>query len=165
MPMYELIIILALTGYAVYRQTRTHEVTAQGRFRLALIYAVVGVSIGFHFDHTAASLGLLAISLLASLLVGLVRGTRTLVWRADDGRILSRGTVLTVGLFLALIAFKFALGTAAYFAHIPYGNDLGEILLMIGVMVAGQAEITWRRAQRLGAGSEPAAAPAFAGRH
>ena len=63
----------------------------------------------------------------------------------------SQGTVLTVGLFLGLIAFKFALGTDAYLTHVSYSSSMGEILLMIGLMVGVQAEIIWRRAQAMGA--------------
>ena len=114
----ELIIILALTGYAVFQQTRRHEITGQSRFKLAIIYAIVGVVLGVHVAHSAAAVALLGVSLLASLLIGYVRGTRSRMWREADGRIYSQGTVVTIGLFLGLIAFKFALGTVAYFAHI-----------------------------------------------
>jgi hypothetical protein len=147
----ELLIILALTGYAVYQQTRVHQVTANGRFKLAIIYAVVGLCLGIHMTYTPATLGLLAVSLGASLLVGYVRGQHSQMWAEPDGRVFTRGTVLTVGLFLALIVFKFALGTFAYFTHIADSSGMGEILLMIGLMVAVQAEMTWRRAQALGA--------------
>jgi len=155
----ELIIILALTGYAIYQQTRRHEVTGQARFKLALIYGIVGVVLGVHVAHSAASLGLLAVSLLVSLAVGYVRGVRTRAWRAIDGRFYTQGTAFTVGAFLALIAFKFALGTIAYLAHIAYDGSMGEILLMIALMVAVQAEIIWRRAQTLGARRDATVAP------
>jgi uncharacterized membrane protein YfcA len=151
MSLTELLIILALTGYAVYKQTRINEVTGRGRFTLAIIYAAVGLGLGIHVQHSASTLALLAVSLLASLVVGLIRGRRTKVWREADGRIFSRGTAFTIGIFLALIAFKFGLGTFAYFAHVSDNNGIGEILLMIGLMVAVQAEIIWRRAQNLGA--------------
>src|ERR1700743_3619043 len=146
-----LIIILALTGYAVFQQTRTHEITGKSRFKLALIYAIVGLVLGVHVAHSAAAIGLLGISLLASLAIGYVRGTRSRMGGGADGRVYSQGTVLTVGLFLGLIAFKFALGTVAYLGHISYGTSMGEILLMIALMVGVQAEIIWQRAQALGA--------------
>jgi hypothetical protein len=152
----ELIIILALTVYAVFQQTRKHEITGHSRFKLAMIYAIVGLVLGVHVAHTTASVALLGLSLLASLLIGYVRGTQSRMWRDSDGRIYSRGTVLTVGLFLGLIAFKFALGTVAYFTHISYGNSMGEILLMIGLMVGVQAEIVWQRARAMGATKVPA---------
>jgi hypothetical protein len=42
----DLLIILALVGYAVYRQARKHELTGRSRFRLAIIYAIVGLAVG-----------------------------------------------------------------------------------------------------------------------
>jgi hypothetical protein len=152
----ELIIILALTGYAVYQQTRKHEITGKARFKLAMIYAIVGLVLGVHVAHSGAAFALLGVSLLASLVIGYVRGTRSRMWREADGRVYSQGTVLTVGLFLGLIAFKFALGTVAYLGHVSYGTSMGEILLMIGLMVGVQAEIIWQRAQAMGVTKSPA---------
>ena len=56
-----------------------------------------------------------------------------------------------VFIFLGLIAAKFAIGTACYFLHISDDGGFGEVLVMIAIMVAFQAEIVWRRAQALGA--------------
>jgi hypothetical protein len=150
MNAYELIAILALVGYAIYKQTRVSQVTGQARFKLAIIYAIVGICLGVHIAHDRATILLLAVSLLASLVVGFIRGTRTRVWKAADGRVFTQGTVFTVGMFLALVAFKFVLGTVAYVEHISYQSGIGEILLMVGIMLAVQAEIVWRRARALG---------------
>jgi hypothetical protein len=59
-----------------------------------------------------------------------------------------------------MVVAKFGLGTYAYFAHISDGGGFGEILIMIAVMVAFQAELIWRRACALGArtSSRPTAA-------
>src|ERR1700733_9171726 len=82
-----LIIILALTGYAIYQQTRKHEVTGQNRFKLAIIYAVVGLIVGgIYLPKNAAAWGLLALSLALSAGVGLLRGRKTRVWAAADGK-------------------------------------------------------------------------------
>ena len=151
MNTYEMIAILALVGYAIYKQTRISEVTGRSRFKLAMIYAIVGVVIGLHIAHDRGTIVLLLVSFAASLVVGLIRGRRTRVWREADGRIMTQGTVFTVGLFLALVAFKFGLGTLAYVTHTPYEGGIGEILIMVGIMLAVQAEIVWRRAQALGA--------------
>ena len=53
-------------------------------------------------------------------------------------------------LFLGLIAAKFAIGTFEYFHHLARWG-FGEIMLMIAVMVAFQAEIIYRRARTMGA--------------
>jgi hypothetical protein len=78
------------------------------------------------------------------------------VWR-QDGVVYAQGTVLTISLFLALILFKVGLGTLAYFLKVTDDGGFGEVLLLIAVMVAFQAQIVWGRARALGA---PASAKA-----
>ncbi len=149
----EIVALLALVGYAVYRQTRQQEVVGSTRFKLAIIYAIAGVVVGgFSRPHTLAEVLVLAVSLALSVVVGLARGRLTRLW-AHEGRVYSQGTRLTIGLFLGLVAGKFAIGTACYFLQISDDGGFGEILLMIAVMIAFQAEIIWRRARALGAGA------------
>ena len=85
----------------------------------------------------------------AAAFFGLIRGRLTRVWAAADGHAYSQGTPLTIGLFFALVAAKFAIGTAAYFLRVSDDGGFGEILIMIAVMVAFQAELIWRRARAL----------------
>ena len=149
-----IIALLALTGYAIYRQTLRQEVVDKGRFKLAIIYAVVGLAVGgFSRPDTTAEWVLLITSIALSVVVGLARGRLTRMWTEDgpDGRrVFSQGTAVTIGLFIGLVVVKFGLGTYAYFAHISDDGGFGEILIMIAVMVAFQAEIIWRRALRMG---------------
>lgn len=49
-------------------------------------------------------------SLLASVMVGALRGRRTRLWQESDGRVFSQGTPVTVVLLLLLVGGKFALG-------------------------------------------------------
>ncbi len=145
----EIVALLALVGYAVYRQTREQEVIGASRFKLAIIYAVAGIVIGgFSRPDTLAEVLVLVGSLALSVIVGLARGRLTRLW-ARDGRVFSRGTPVTIGLFLGLIAAKFGIGTACYFLGISDDGGFGEILVMIAVMIAFQAEIIWRRARAL----------------
>jgi hypothetical protein len=149
----EIITLLALVSYAIYRQTRQHEVVGASRFKLAIIYAITGVVVGgFSRPHTVAEVLVLVGSLALSVVVGLARGRLTHLWTQND-RVYSQGTPLTIGLFLGLVAAKFAIGTACYFLHISDDGGFGEILVMIAVMIAFQAEIIWRRAQVLAAGA------------
>jgi hypothetical protein len=146
----EIAALLALVGYAIYRQTRTYEVIGETRFKLAIIYAVVGLIVGgFHRPDTPTEVLLLVVSIALSMAVGLARGRLTTIWVAANGRTYARGTALTIGLFVGLVLVKFGIGTAAYFAGISDDGGFGEIMLMIAVMVAFQAEITWRRASAL----------------
>ena len=155
----ELIVIVALVGYAIYRQTRITVITRHGRFTLAVIYTAAGLLSGVHIAHHPTAYGLLAVSIIASLAVGLLRGHLTRMWQAADGRIFTRGTSLTVGLFLGLVAAKFALGTVAYLSHTPYESGIGSVLVMVGIMLAVQAELIWRRAQALRAAAPAARTP------
>jgi len=132
----EFIAILALVGYALYRQTRVNEVTGRGRFKLAVIYTAAGVLTGVHIAHNPTAYGLLAIGLAASLAVGVLRGHHTRMWQTDE-RVFTQGTPATVGLFLGLVAFKF----------------------MVGVMLAVQTEVISRRARALRTARETSAEP------
>jgi hypothetical protein len=146
-----IVALLALTGYAIYQQTRRHEVVGGSRFKLAIIYGIVGFAVGgFSRPDSGVEWLLLVVSLGLSAAVGVARGRLTRLW-AEDGRVWSQGTPLTIGLFVGLVVVKFAIGTACYFLHISDDGGFGEILVMIAVMVAFQAELIWRRAKPLGA--------------
>lgn len=150
----EIVALLALTSYALYRQSRTSEVVAASRFRLALIYAIAGVLVGgFAMPHNLPEALVLAGGLALGVGVGLARGRLTRLW-VEDGRVYSRGTALTIGLFLGLVAAKFAIGTACYFLGITDDGGFGEILVMIALMVAFQAEVVARRARALVASAD-----------
>jgi hypothetical protein len=151
----EILILVAMIGYAIYRQTQRNEVVGSSRFKLAIIYAVIGLVVGgFSMPDTTAEWVLLGASILLSIVVGVARGRLTRVWADDtagERRVYSQGTAVTVALFLGMVVAKFGLGTYAYFAHISDDGGFGEILIMIAIMVAFQAELIWRRAQALGA--------------
>jgi hypothetical protein len=151
MSVHEVIILVAMVGYAIYRQTQRHEVVGHSRFKLAMIYGIIGIVVGgYHVPDSGWE--------WTFLVVGLVRGKYTRVW-AQDGRVFSQGTTFTITLFLLLVVAKFAMGTVAYFRHVPDSGGFGEILLMIALMIAFQAQIIWRRAAPLGArahGHDPA---------
>jgi hypothetical protein len=147
----EILIILALTAYAVYKQSAPHPVLGKTRFKLALIYGAVGLAVGsFYLPPSATSWVILLGSLLLSAVVGVARGHLSALWIEPCGQIMTRGTPWSITLFLLLIVAKFAIGTWQYMTHQPGEHGgFGEVLLLIGVMVALQAEIIWRRALAL----------------
>ena len=148
----ELLVILAMVGYAVYRQTQDHVVEGSQRFKLAVIYGIVGLVVGgFNVPTAVLSWIFLVLSVALSVVVGLARGRLQRVWRATDGALHTQGTPLTIGLMLGMIVIKFALGTIAHFADAADDGGIGEIILMIAIMIAFQAEIVWRRGLRLAA--------------
>lgn len=148
----DIVIILAMVGYSVYRQTKQYEIVGNGRFKMALIYAVIGIVTGVTLPHTVGAISLVVIGLALSAVVGIARGRMTTVWRDNvSGRVYARGTKVTIALFLGLVTAKFAMGVFAYFAHITDDGSFGEILVMIALMIAMQAEIVWQRGRALGA--------------
>jgi hypothetical protein len=146
----EIIAIVALSVYAIYKQTHVSEVTEQGRFKMAVIYGIVGLAVGgFVAPQGGIAVSMLVLSFTLSAVVGLARGRLTRVWVDADGRVLRQGTALTVSLFLGLIVAKFAIGTFDYFEHVHGGTGFGEVMIMIAIMIVFQAEIVWRRAKAL----------------
>jgi hypothetical protein len=154
MPVAEVMAILAFVGWSVYRQAKVTEVTAGPRFRLAVIYAAIGVAVdGFDLPTGLAGVTMIVVGLALSLVVGLLRGRLTRVWADEGGRVFSQGTTVTVALFVGLVIAKFGIGTAAYFAGIDDGAGFGEVLVMTAIMIAVQSELVWRRAKALNASS------------
>ena len=147
----EIVAIVAMTGYAIYKQTVVSVVaTSNQRFKLAIIYGIIGlVAGGFALPHGVAGYGLLVGGLALSAAIGVLRGYRTDIWMEPDGRIVRKGNLVTILLFVGLVAAKFGMGVLAYFKGIQDGAGFGEIMVMIAVMVAFQAEIVCRRAQKL----------------
>jgi hypothetical protein len=75
MTIPQILILLALTVYALYRQSIRHEIDGKARFKLSCIYAVVGVVVGgFYLPTSATSWSVLAGSLALSAVIGLARG-------------------------------------------------------------------------------------------
>lgn len=150
MNLIEIIAVVALVGFAVNKQTRRAEVVANGRFKKAAIYGLVGLAVGgLTMPQGSTAALLLAASIALSVLVGVARGHYTRVWAELDGRVFRQGTRLTVGLFLGMVAVKFGIGTYAYLHQIQDGGGFAEILLMMAVMMAVQAQMIHVRAGAL----------------
>ena len=151
MTPFEVVVIVAIVAYALYRQARRHEVVGSTRFRMAVVYGAIGVVVGgYHLPPTTGALVGLVVSLVLSMVVGLARGRLTRLW-VDGGRVYAQGTALSIALFLALFVAKLAYGTVAYLSGGGDSSNFGDILVMIALMVAFQAEIVWRRARPMGA--------------
>ncbi len=154
--LFHILSLMGLTVFAIYRQTRMGEIAGANRFNIALVYAgIAGVSL-ISSDRTApggAGWFFLLTSLALSAIVGIARGRMTRIWLAEDGRYMRAGTMLTVGLFIIMLAVKIGLGLYAHLNGIEDGAGFAEILIVVATMVAVQAEIVFRRAARLRSGS------------
>ncbi|CAG9167892.1 hypothetical protein CURE108131_16850 [Cupriavidus respiraculi] len=149
MTVPQILVIVALCIYAVYRQTVRNELKGKSRFKLALIYGIVGLAVGgFFLPSSPTSWAILLGGVVLSAMIGYARGKLTRVWE-EDGRLYSQGTPLTIALFLLLILAKFAAGTVEYLTGTSQHGGFGEVMLLIAIMVAFQAEIVWRRALAL----------------
>jgi len=145
----QILILAALCVFAVYRQSRRFEVVGASRFKLALIYAAIGiVAGGFRAPSGVSSWALFLCSFAVSAVVGVARGKLSRVWVESDGTTWSQGTALTISLFVLLVGSKFALGAFEYIEHAgTTAGGFGEVMLAIALMVAVQSEIVWRRAR------------------
>lgn len=151
----QILMLIALTCWSVYKQTLRTEVNGKGRFKMAKIYGIVGLVIGgFYLPTDAIAWATVVLSVGASALVGVMRGNLTHL-TVEDGKVFSQGNALTIGLFLGLVAFKFLLGTWLYFNHPQPHSGFGEIIVLIAIMIAVQAQIVWLRAQKVMAGAMP----------
>ncbi|WP_312774986.1 hypothetical protein [Atlantibacter hermannii] len=150
----QILMLIALTAWSVYKQTIRSEVRELGRFKMAKIYAIVGLIIGgFYLPTDAIAWATVVLSVGASAVTGVMRGNLTRL-TVSDGKIYSQGNALTIGLFLGLVAFKCVLGTWLYFNHPQPHNGFGEIIVLIAIMVAVQAQIVWLRTQKVMAGEQ-----------
>ena len=76
----EILAILALVAWSVYRQTRTSQVTTKSRFKMAIIYTIVGLCVG-GFDRPSGLIGYGMIAHRARAQPGRWPGA----WPADPG--------------------------------------------------------------------------------
>ena len=152
----QLVVVFAMIVYAVYKQTRVAPAAGPGRFKMAVIYAVVGISSlaasGWQSPDGAGWLFLVG-GIVLSVLVGVARGYLTRVWVDAEGRSWRQGTALTISLFVVVVVVKVGLGVIAVGAGVHDGSSFGEVLLVVAVMIAAQIEIVHRRVLAL-AGSE-----------
>ena len=83
----EIVLVVALSAYAVYQQSRVSRVDGGTRFKMALIYGVVGLAVGgIDLPSGTAGYALLAASIVLSVVVGLARGRLTREWDAATAR-------------------------------------------------------------------------------
>jgi hypothetical protein len=143
-----LIIVLAiLLPWSLYRQMHVHSITRDSLIKLPLIFGAVGVIalIGTHIDTSHAAIAALAISVIASIVLGAWRGAQMPIWRDQDGSWLIQGNRLTMTLWGVLIAFKFLLGAVGSQTGWYPVEPTGEIFLTLGLSFVIQNIIVARR--------------------
>lgn len=153
----EIVALIGLSAYSLYKQSHRRKLVSSKRFLLPAVYVIVGVAVGgFVLPQSVLAGVLLALGWLITLVTGFIRGVKTRIWIEEDGTRWAQGTALTITLFIAMIAAKLGLGSIAYVEHVNPAGGFGEIIASIGVMMLFQSEIVHRRAVRL---AKPTQAP------
>jgi hypothetical protein len=145
--MTALLLLLVLVPWSIARQMHAHPVTPGGLVKLPVIFAAIGL-LGFGTDSIPVdgpALSYLGVSLALSVGLGLWRGAVIPVWQDADGTTIAQGNRTTLALWVALIASKVALGTAASLTGVFPGEHAGEIFVFIAISFAAQNLVVARR--------------------
>ena len=147
-----LLVVLVLVAIGVARPTVRREVVGSNRFQLAVVFAVIGILIGgLRPSSTLLGWGLLVLGLALGLAVGWGRAVLTRVRLADDGRVYSQHTPLGNTLYLVLVVTEAGVSWFGSLHGASRGvGAFGQVLLVIAMLTAVEAELVWRRARRLG---------------
>ncbi len=93
--------------------------------------------------HTAQAAALLAVELVVSLAMGALFARTTQLWRAEDGALWTKGTKLTLAVWVGGIALRAAL----YGIGAAFGVHQGGPALMLGLaamLLARAGVLQWR---------------------
>jgi hypothetical protein len=141
------LVLAVLLPWSLWRQMHEHQITREGLIKLPLIFAGIGLlGLGTQDIPTdAAAAAYVTFSLALSVSLGVWRGAVIAVWRNAAGDWMSKGNRLTISLWIALIAAKFAMGTVASITGWLPATGTGEVFLFLGVSFAVQNLVVARR--------------------
>ncbi|GAP59755.1 conserved hypothetical protein [Arthrobacter sp. Hiyo1] len=144
------VVYLALIAFVLYRQMMAQPLRVRP---LVLLLAVLGL-FGLQQlarQSLAADRGrvvLLVVGLVIGLGAGLWRGTTFRVW-PDAGRVMVKGTAMTLVTWAVLIVIRLPFAFLGYAANHSQGFVVGELLLALAVTFAAQNAVIWARAKGL----------------
>jgi hypothetical protein len=141
------VVLAVLLPWSIWRQMHVNPVSRGSLIKLPLVFAGIGllVQTGSLIPAGRAAIVALLISVAASVVLGFWRGAVIPVWTAQDGSWLSQGNRLTITLWIALIAFKFALGTVGSMTGWFPVESVGEVFVTLGLSFAVQNLVVARR--------------------
>jgi hypothetical protein len=140
-----MLFLLVLIPWSIYRQMRRSKITTEALVKLPLIFVGIGIlGFGHWLPGNGGSWTVLAIGLSLSLAFGVWRGLRMPIWAEPDGWYM-KGDRLTLVLWIALVSSKIVVDTIAGFAGIGEPVRPGEVLFAIGLSIAVQNVIQYRR--------------------
>ena len=135
----DVLLIGAAVVWVLVRQIRLARVKPRLLVLAPLVLAYFGIrALPASTWHKGADLGLLAVSAVISIVLGLWRGQTIAVWREDDGTWWRRGSMRTLALWGALIVARGLLyGVDAAAGH-REASGLGAVLLTLALSFAAQ---------------------------
>ena len=145
------VLILALVGFVLYRQTVARPVVARRLVILPGVLVVIGIAAISHVDNgllSATALLYVAVDLLASVALGGLRGCFVRVYERE-GVMWRQGGVITVALWLVSIAVRAVIAILATKAGV--GNVSNASLeLALGMTLLAQNGVVALRGTRQG---------------
>jgi hypothetical protein len=158
----DVLLIGAAVLWVLARQIRLARVKPRLLVLAPLVLAYFGIrALPPSTWHTAAGLGLLAVSAVVSVALGLWRGQTIKVWREADGTWWRQGSMRTLALWGALIAARGLLYVLDAAAGHRTASGLGAVLVTLALSFAAQNAVIAVRMN--GARPLPAGQPALAG--
>jgi hypothetical protein len=155
----DVLLIGAAVVWILARQVQVGRVKPRLLWLVPLLLAFFGIrSLPASTWHVPADLGLLALSAVISIGLGVWRGQTIRVWRDADGTWWRQGSALTLVLWGALIVARGLIYGAGVAVGHREATNLGAILVVLALSFAAQNAVTALRmnaAQPL-SGGQPA---------
>jgi hypothetical protein len=145
------VLILALVGFVLYRQTIARPVVARRLWLLPAVLSVIGIAAISHVDNgnlSVTAVEYLAVDLAASIALGGVRGCFVRVFERD-GVMWRQGGLVTLALWIVTIGIRIVIAILAGAAGL--GNVMDAALeLSLGVSLLAQNGVVALRGSRMG---------------
>ncbi|MCK7627834.1 DUF1453 domain-containing protein [Streptomyces sp. RS10V-4] len=142
-------VLIAVVAIVFARQFTAQRVTAHGRtwWLMPAVLGFLALRQPGLLDtaHRAASVALLAVSLLIGLASGAAWGWTTRIWTDESGVVWTKGTWAAAGVWLCGIALRLGLMGVAAALGVHQGSQ--TTLLSVGGMLLTRAGVTLWRAQ------------------
>lgn len=145
------LLVVALVGWVLYRQTIARPVVARRLWILPGILVVIGVAAISHVDNgnlSANATLYLGIDLVASLAFGALRGYYVRVFERD-GVMWRQGGAVTLALWVVSIAIRVVVAILAGNAGVGNVSNAG-LELALGITLLAQNGVVALRGSRLG---------------
>ncbi|HLH70887.1 MAG TPA: hypothetical protein VKY90_18185 [Candidatus Dormibacteraeota bacterium] len=159
-PLVEIVVVAAIVVFAIARQLATRPIDGRRLWLVplaALAWSLSQLTRAPSPDTT--DLALLALQAVVVGGLGLARGLSLQVWMSADGTPLSRGTLLTLALWIVSFAARLV---ATLLTGWGGPTATAELLLLLGITFGVQNAVVWARMQALpGVGAGRRSSPAW----